>query len=202
MRNYTSDHFSIRALLLRRPTYCHNGYLQGRREFLLNPPPTVELIKVGTKFQTLKTFEPAPPMLKRPPHFLWMSPESIQLIYKRASLHQRGKGSHQIHPTVPYGGLFETSRGGSHFSWGMSGAFHRRERPPRNIRHNETLVLACIRTGAQPLPDGYGECQEGLPDPLSEGGATPPWPVIGNTHGYGPGELQYPIIGEGGDSST
>ena len=54
MRNFSSDHFVVRARLLLRPTRCHSCYLRGRRAFLLRPPPTVELIRAETKFQTLK----------------------------------------------------------------------------------------------------------------------------------------------------
>ena len=39
----------------------------------------------------------------------------------------------------------------------MPGAFHERGRSPRSVRHNETLVSARVRAGAQPLPYGYGE---------------------------------------------
>ena len=42
----------------------------------------------------------------------------------------------------------------------------------------------------------------GLPDPLSEGGATPLWPDSGNTCGTYQGELKYPIGGGGGGSGT
>ena len=45
--------------------------------------------------------------------------------------------------------------------------------PPRSVRHTKTLVLERVYAGSQPLPDGYEKGQGGLPDPLSEGGATP-----------------------------
>ena len=43
-------------------------------------------------------------------------------------------------------------------------------------------LSSCVCAGAQPLPDGYGKVQGGLPEPLSEGGATHPWHDPGNTH--------------------
>ena len=55
--------------------------------------------------------------------------------------------------------------------------------PPWSVHHTETVVLACARAGAQPLPDGYGEGQGRLPEPISKGGATHPWPASGNTCG-------------------
>ena len=42
----------------------------------------------------------------------------------------------------------------------------------------------------------------GLPDPLSEGGAIPPWIDTGNTCGPDQGELKDPIGGGGGGSGT
>ena len=38
IRNFLSDHFALRARLLRRPTLCHTQYLRGRKSFPLRPP--------------------------------------------------------------------------------------------------------------------------------------------------------------------
>ena len=86
MCNFSSDHFAIRAWLLRRPTRCHTRYLQGRREFPLKLPSTMELSRTDAKFQNLMTFELVTPKLKRSPFPLWMSPDSIRMIDKHASL--------------------------------------------------------------------------------------------------------------------
>ena len=61
-------------------------YLRGRREFPLKLPPSAELGEFDGKFETLKNLEPFPPNLKRPPRPLWVSPKSILIIDKRASL--------------------------------------------------------------------------------------------------------------------
>ena len=60
------------------------------------------------------------------------------------------------------------------------------------------LVPARIRAGVQPLPDRYGEVQGGFPDPILEGGTTPPWHTPDNTHGPGTIELCDSIRGESG----
>ena len=49
---------------------------------MLSPPPTTELIRANAKFHTLKTLEPVPPNLKRPPLPLYMYTDSIRLIDK------------------------------------------------------------------------------------------------------------------------
>ena len=84
----------------------------------------------------------------------------------------------------------------------MYGAFHWRGGPPLSVRRTETLVSARVHAGAQTLPDGYGEGQGGLPDPLSEGGAKPPYPTPGNTRRTGQGERRVTIGGGGGGSGT
>ena len=38
MRNFSLDHLTLRARLLRRPTRCHTRYLRGSRELLITPP--------------------------------------------------------------------------------------------------------------------------------------------------------------------
>ena len=40
MRNFSLNHFSLRARLLQRPNRCHARYLRGRRAFTLRLPPT------------------------------------------------------------------------------------------------------------------------------------------------------------------
>ena len=82
----------------------------------------------------------------------------------------------------------------------MYGSLHGSGGPPRSVRLTETLVSACVRAGTQPLPDRYGKFHKELPDPLSEGRATPHWPAPGYTRQPGQGEQQYPIIGGGGGS--
>ena len=96
MRNFSLDHFALRARLLRRPTRCHTRYLQGRREFPLKLPPTAELSRAGAKFQTLQTLKPVPPKLEGPPRPLWMSPDSIRLIDKRAALRRNPRHSRNV----------------------------------------------------------------------------------------------------------
>ena len=87
---------------------------------------------------------------------------------------KRGKGDQQSRQSVPYDGLPEASEGRSNGYQGVSGAFPKRGGPPQSVRHTETLVLARLRAGAQPLPGVYGEVQGGITDPISEGGATTP----------------------------
>ena len=70
---------------------------------------------------------------------------------------KRGEGSHESHLPVPDGGFPEKSGGGSNGDWGVSGAFHRRGGPPWSVRHTETVILARVHTGAQPLLESYGE---------------------------------------------
>ena len=60
------------------------------------------------------------------------------------------------------------------------------------------VILARVRTGAHPLMYGYVEGQGVIPDPLSEGGATPPWPDSENVCRPSQGECQDPIRGGGG----
>ena len=74
MRNCMSDHFALRARLLRCPAHCHAQYLRGSRTLPLRHSPTTELNMVDAKFHTLNILEPVPPKLKRPPQPLWMSP--------------------------------------------------------------------------------------------------------------------------------
>ena len=89
---------------------------------------------------------------------------------------------------IPSGGLSETSLGGRNINWGVSGAFSGRDGPAWSVRHTEIFLPACIRAGAQPFPDQYGEGWGGLPDPILEGGPTPPWPTPGDTRGISPSE--------------
>ena len=96
-------------------------------------------------------------------------------------IHTCGKGDHQICTPFLYGRLPETRGGVRNGDQGVSGAFHGRGRPLRSVRHTEKVVSVRVRAGAQPLPDVYGEGQGVIPDPLSGGGSTPPWPGSGNT---------------------
>ena len=54
MRNFSPEHFALRARLLQRPTCFHDWYLRGRRAFPLRLPPAEELTRSDAKFQTLK----------------------------------------------------------------------------------------------------------------------------------------------------
>ena len=73
---------------------------------------------------------------------------------------------------------------------------------PQIMRHTETLVSACVCAGAKPLPDGYGEYQGVIPDPLSEVGSTHPWSSPENTRIPVQGEQRDPIGGGGGGIGT
>ena len=66
------------------------------------------------------------------------------------------------------------------------------------------FISTHFHAGAQPLLYRYGKIQGGLPEPLSEEGARPTWPALGNTHRPGEGVRLDPIGrgGGGGDSST
>ena len=66
MQNFLSYHFALKSRLLQRPTLCHTKYLRRRIAFPLMLPPDKEFSRAEVKFQTLKTLEPVPPMLKRP----------------------------------------------------------------------------------------------------------------------------------------
>ena len=96
MRNYSYNHFSLREWILRCPTRCHAQSLQVMIAFFLILPPTAELIRVRSKFHTLKTLEPVTPKLKRIPCYLWMSPDSIRLIDKRTAMQQNPQKSHDV----------------------------------------------------------------------------------------------------------
>ena len=56
----------------------------------------MELRGVDSKFQTLKTLDPTPPTLKRPPNPHWMSPKYIGLIDKRAFLHRNPSHNYNV----------------------------------------------------------------------------------------------------------
>ena len=84
----------------------------------------------------------------------------------------------------------------------MYGALHGRVRPLRSVRNTENLVLARVRAGAQPLPDEYGEGQGVIPDLISEGVSTHPWPDPVNTRRLSQGEQRYIIGGVVGGSGT
>ena len=86
MRNFSSDHFALRAQLLRRHIRCHAQYLRGRQVLLLRIPPAEELTRAEAKFQTFKALELVLPKLKLPPRPLWMSPDSIRLTDKISAL--------------------------------------------------------------------------------------------------------------------
>ena len=86
MQNFLSDHFALRARLLRFPTRCHYWYHRGRRASPLMIPPAKERSRADNKFQNLKSLEPVLTKLKPPPRPLWMSPASIRLIEKRTAL--------------------------------------------------------------------------------------------------------------------
>ena len=60
------------------------------------------------------------------------------------------------------------------------------------------MVSARFHAGAQTLPGGYRKGQGVIPEPLSEGRATPPWLALGNTHQTGQGEQRDHIGGGGG----
>ena len=96
MRNFSSDHFTMRTRLLQRPTLCHDHYLRGRRAFPLSIPAAEELITADTKFQTLKDLELVPPKLKLFPRPLWMSPASIRLIDKIATFSRNPHHSQNV----------------------------------------------------------------------------------------------------------
>ena len=78
MRNFSSDHFALRAWLLRCPTLFHARYLWGRRAFALRSPPTAELSRYDSKVQTLKTLEPPPPQAETPPS----TPMDVPILYQ------------------------------------------------------------------------------------------------------------------------
>ena len=84
----------------------------------------------------------------------------------------------------------------------MSGTFHGRGGPPRSACYTKSLVLARVRADDQTLSCGYGKVQSGIPDPLSERGATTPWTYPGYTRRPGQGEQQYPIGGRGRGSGA
>ena len=85
MRKLLSDHFALRARLLRSSTCLHTRYFREKIAFPLRLSPAKERSRAGAKFQTLKALEPVPPKLKRPPRPLYMSPDSIRLIDKIAA---------------------------------------------------------------------------------------------------------------------
>ena len=95
---------------------------------------------------------------------------------------ERGKGYHKSCPQVPGGGIMEASIGVSNGDRVVYRSCHGRGGPLQIVRHNEKLVLACVRTGARPLTGRHGKGQELFIDPLSEVRATPPWPDPGYTH--------------------
>ena len=66
VRNYSSDHFSLRARLLYFPTQCHNRYLQGLCASPLSLHASEDLILVDSKFQELKVLDPTPTPLNHP----------------------------------------------------------------------------------------------------------------------------------------
>ena len=66
LRNFASDHFELRALLLQRTTRFHGVYLRGRRAFALTLPLAVPLNLMDTKFQELKAIEMPPPPTIQP----------------------------------------------------------------------------------------------------------------------------------------
>ena len=80
MQKYSSDYFNLWELLLQRPAHCHTRYLQGRRALLLSLPATTELSMAYTKSQALKTIDPPPTPLTRPPRLMWMSLATTKLI--------------------------------------------------------------------------------------------------------------------------
>ena len=67
--------------LLTRPAHQEDEIIPAQP-----PPPAEECRRDDVKFQTLKNLKLAPPNLKRTPRSLWMSPDSIRLIDKRAAL--------------------------------------------------------------------------------------------------------------------
>ena len=67
MRDYSSDHFALRAFLLQRPTRFHAGYLQVRHVLPLSLLTSTDLRMVDTKFQALKSLIPPIVPLDAPP---------------------------------------------------------------------------------------------------------------------------------------
>ena len=69
-QNFASNNFSLWTWLLRRPTCCHGGHLQGRCTFPLVIPQTVPLNLLYINFRALKAMETPSP----PPHHLTAPP--------------------------------------------------------------------------------------------------------------------------------
>ena len=62
MRNYSSDHFALRARLLQGLSQCHTRYLWVRLAFPLSLLAAADRSVADTKFQALKLLDlPSPP---------------------------------------------------------------------------------------------------------------------------------------------
>ena len=88
-RNFSYNHFSLHAQLLRWPTRCHGWYLQGQQTLPLLLLKMVLLWQVSTSFQELKALEEPPPPHARVTRPQWMSSYSIHLINPCAALCRR-----------------------------------------------------------------------------------------------------------------
>ena len=86
-RNYSSDHFALRAILLQRLARCHGSYLRGRCAYILSLPSPEDLRPANRKFQDMKELKQTPPLLSLPPRPQWISETSTQLIDEHAALH-------------------------------------------------------------------------------------------------------------------
>ena len=84
LRNFSSDHYTLRACLLQHPTRYHTRYLQGSCALPLTLPAQENFIPADAKLQNLKALEPPP--LSCPPHPQRISEELILLIDDHVSL--------------------------------------------------------------------------------------------------------------------
>ena len=65
-QNIASNHFGLRARLLRQPTQCNGGYLKGRWAFPLALGIVPNIVE-DKMFQALKEMEkPTPPLTRTP----------------------------------------------------------------------------------------------------------------------------------------
>lgn len=84
-RHYDSDHYMLRARLLRSPTNCHFKYLKGRRAFPLNHG-TGAKSEIDTRFDELKAMGEHPRGPQKPDRPQWISEATLKLMDARSQL--------------------------------------------------------------------------------------------------------------------
>ena len=164
-RNFVYNHFSLRARLLQRATWCHGGYLRARHALPMTLPPTGPLNLMYTKFQDMKALETPPPPCNGATRPQCMYEESLWMIDKRVFLRRQPDHNRNLACTltrdilkVAHCRLLTPGVGGHVGYWRLFGDnAGYLPRYPGGLHHPEEVVTPRIGKSNQPLAGGSVE---------------------------------------------